>query len=98
MDKGGRCGHAGTDGGKEITVRGRLFEKLVALGQKAGIGLDGGQVFPVTYVGEWFDINDNTYGYERRGNTDFVITSGISDWEILFKTGTKAEYVIINIE
>ena len=57
----------------------------------------GGQVFPVTYVGEWFNINDNTYGYERRGNTDFIVTSGISDWEILFKTGTKAEYVILNI-
>ena len=58
----------------------------------------GGQVFPVTYVGEWFDINDNTYGFERRGGTDFIVTSGISDWEILFKTATKSEYVIINID
>ena len=58
----------------------------------------GGQMFPVTYVGEWFDINDNTYGFERRGGTDFIVTSGISDWEILFKTATKSEYVIINID
>ena len=58
----------------------------------------GGQLFPVTYVGEWFGINDATYGYERRKNTDFIVTSGISDWEILFKTGTKSEYVIINID
>ncbi|WP_024860403.1 metallophosphoesterase [Ruminococcus flavefaciens] len=57
----------------------------------------GGQLFPVTYVGEWFRINDATYGYERRKNTDFIVTSGISDWEILFKTGTKSEYVIIDI-
>ncbi|MCR5002468.1 MAG: metallophosphoesterase [Lachnospiraceae bacterium] len=57
----------------------------------------GGQVFPVTYVGEWFDINDRTYGYERRANTDFIVTSGISDWEILFKTASKAEYVIIDV-
>ena len=57
----------------------------------------GGQMFPITYVGEWFDINDGTYGYERRKNTDFIITSGISDWEIQFKTGTVSEYVIINI-
>ena len=57
----------------------------------------GGQLFPVTYVGEWFSINDATYGHERRKNTDFIVTSGISDWEILFKTGTKSEYVIINI-
>ena len=57
----------------------------------------GGQLFPVTYVGEWFGINDRTYGYERRRGTDFIVTSGISDWEIQFKTGTKSEYVIINV-
>ena len=57
----------------------------------------GGQLFPVTYVGEWFGINDRTYGYERRSGTDFIVTSGISDWEIQFKTGTKSEYVIIDV-
>lgn len=57
----------------------------------------GGQMLPVTYVGEWFGLNDRTYGYERRGGTDFIVTSGISDWELLFKTGTKSEYVIVNI-
>ena len=58
----------------------------------------GGQLFPVNYVGEWFNINDRTYGYEKRKNTEFIVTSGISDWEIKFKTGTKSEYVIINVE
>ncbi len=58
----------------------------------------GGQLFPITYVGEWFNINDATYGYERRKDTDFIVTSGISDWEIDFKTGTKSEYVMIDIE
>ncbi len=57
----------------------------------------GGQLFPVTYVGEWFGINDRTYGYENRSGTDFIVTSGISDWEIQFKTGTKSEYVIIDV-
>lgn len=57
----------------------------------------GGQLFPVTYVGEWFGINDRTYGYENRNGTDFIVTSGISDWEIQFKTGTKSEYVMINV-
>ena len=28
---------------------------------------------------------------------DIIVTSGIADWDILFKTGTKSEYVIINI-
>ena len=57
----------------------------------------GGQLFPITYLGELFGVNDNTYGYERRNDTDFIVTSGISDWAILFKTGTKSEYVIINV-
>ena len=57
----------------------------------------GGQLFPVTYFGQWFGINDAVYGYERRNGTDFIVTSGISDWEILFKTGTKSEYVIIEV-
>ena len=43
-------------------------------------------------------MNDKTYGYERRESTDFIVTSGISDWEIQFKTGTKSEYVIVNIK
>lgn len=58
----------------------------------------GGQFFPVTYVGEWIGANDRTYGYEERNGTDFIVTSGIADWAIKFKTGTKSEYVIINIE
>lgn len=57
----------------------------------------GGQLFPVTYVGEWFNINDATYGYERRNDTDFIVTSGISDWELKFKTGTRSEYVMISV-
>ena len=57
----------------------------------------GGQLMYITYIGELFGINDRTYGYEQRNGTDFIVTSGISDWEIKFKTGTKSEYVIIDV-
>lgn len=57
----------------------------------------GGQLIPITYVGEWIGANDRTYGYEKRKNTDFIVTSGISDWEIKFKTGCKSEFVVIDI-
>ena len=57
----------------------------------------GGQLIPITKVGEWIGANDATYGYERRGDTDFIVTSGISAWSILFKTGCKSEYVRIRI-
>ncbi len=57
----------------------------------------GGQLFPVTYFGVWFGVNDAIYGYERLHDTDFIVTSGISDWAIKFKTGTKSEYVMVNV-
>ena len=58
----------------------------------------GGQLFPINRTGEWFGINDRTYGYENRNDTDFIVTSGISDWAMDFKTGTKSEYVMIEVK
>lgn len=58
----------------------------------------GGQLFPFNQVGKWIKANDLVYGHEKRNKTDFIVTSGISDWAIKFKTGTKSEYVIINIK
>ena len=57
----------------------------------------GGQLFPFNNIGKLIKANDLIYGLERRKNTDFIVTSGISDWAIKFKTGTKSEFVIINI-
>ena len=57
----------------------------------------GGQLFPLNKVGEWIGANDKTYGIERRGQTNFVVTSGLSDWAIRFKTGTKSELVVIDV-
>jgi len=57
----------------------------------------GGQMFPIRKLGELISTNDRTYGYERREKTDFIVTSGISDWAAHFKTGCKSEVVLINI-
>ncbi|MCR4657819.1 MAG: metallophosphoesterase [Lachnospiraceae bacterium] len=72
---------------------------------EAGTGVDlvvsghthGGQLFPVNRAGEWIGANDRTYGTEKRDKTTFVVTSGISAWAIWFKTGTKSEFVVIDI-
>lgn len=58
----------------------------------------GGQLIPINYIGEWSGENDKVYGHEKNKNTNFVVTSGISDWAIQFKTGCKSEYVIIDIK
>ena len=57
----------------------------------------GGQLFPINRIGELIGANDRTYGHEKRGNTDFIVTSGIGAWEIPFKTGCKSEFVVIDL-
>ena len=58
----------------------------------------GGQMIPIRHIGVLVGANDFTYGYKRINDTDFIVTSGISDWALKFKTGCRSEYVIINIE
>ncbi|MBR6873212.1 MAG: metallophosphoesterase [Ruminococcus sp.] len=76
------------------------YEKEAAAGVDLVVSghTHGGQLIPATFVGEWLGMNDRTYGCERRGSTDFIVTSGISDWNIKFKTGTKSEFVIIELQ
>ena len=42
--------------------------------------------------------DDRVYGYEKRENTNFIVTSGISDWAIKFKTGCKSEYLMLLLD
>ena len=55
----------------------------------------GGQFIPIRHVGEWIGENALRYGHERRQNTDFVVTSGISNWAFRFKTGCRSEIVLV---
>lgn len=57
----------------------------------------GGQLFPLGYIGLLIGANDRFYGIEKRENTTFIVNTGLSDWAIDFKTGTKSEYVIVDI-
>ena len=57
----------------------------------------GGQLLPINKIGQWIGANDKTYGIEKRNNTNFIVTSGISDWAVKFKTGCKSEYVVVDI-
>lgn len=57
----------------------------------------GGHIFPAGLIGIWSGANDREYGSERRGETDFYVTSGISGWGIPFKTGCISEFAVIDI-
>lgn len=71
--------------------------------EKAGVDLvlcghtHGGQMFPVGITGELSGENDKTYGLEKRGRTNFIVNSGISDWGIPFRTACIAEYGVIDV-
>ena len=58
----------------------------------------GGQLWPLEYVQPLVSQNDNVRGHEKHGNTDFIVTDGISDWAVKFKTGCRSEFNIIDIE
>ena len=69
----------------------------------AGAGLvlsghtHGGQFFPIRKLIRLLGKNELLYGHERRGNTDFIVSSGIADWAIRFKTGCVSEYFVADI-
>ena len=58
----------------------------------------GGQFWGLGTIGVWMGANDAYYGYERKKNTDFIVSSGIGDWAIAFKTGCISEYIVVNIK
>ena len=57
----------------------------------------GGHIWPAGLIGLLIGANDRVYGTEQRGNTQFVVTSGISGWSIPFKTGAISEYCVIDV-
>ncbi len=58
------------------------------------------QFFPLMTIENHTDLapDDRVYGYEKRGSTNFIVTSGISDWAIKFKTGCRSEYLMLEID
>lgn len=58
----------------------------------------GGQMFPLAYIGKFISENGMTYGMEKRENTTFIVTSGMSEWGMSLKTGAISEYVLITIK
>lgn len=56
----------------------------------------GGQLFPCKPIMARF--NDLVYGHIRRGNTDFIVSSGIADWAMDFKTACVSEYFVVKIK
>ena len=57
----------------------------------------GGHIFPAGLIGLMIGANDRAYGTETRGDTTFIVTSGISGWAVPFKTGCFSEIVVVDV-
>lgn len=70
----------------------------------AGAGLvlsghtHGGQFIPIRGLIGVLGKNELVYGHEKRSGTDFIVSSGIADWAIRFKTGCVSEYFVIDVK
>ena len=56
-----------------------------------------GQIWPLGHLMNLFKINEMNYGYERVGNMDIIVSSGMGGWGYPIRTEKKCEYLIINI-
>ena len=57
----------------------------------------GGQFFSLRPLVKLLGKNDSLYGQQKRGSTDFIVSSGIADWTLKFRTGCISEYFVIDI-
>ena len=58
----------------------------------------GGQMWPLGPISVYMGINDSYYGKKIIDNTTFIVTSGIGDWTVKFKTFAISEYVVIDLK
>lgn len=57
-----------------------------------------GQIWPIGLISELFDFNELEYGYKKIGDYEVIVSSGISGWNYPIRTGSKSEYLIIDIK
>ncbi|MDR0558630.1 MAG: metallophosphoesterase [Prevotellaceae bacterium] len=69
--------------------------------QQAGIDMQfsghthDGQVFPINLFVQ--KIYEKSYGYYRKNNTHYYITSGLGLWGAPLRIGTRSELIILNV-
>ncbi len=54
-----------------------------------------GQVWPISLVTDW--MYEKSWGYHRRGATEYYISSGLGIWGPKFRLGSRSEYLVLTI-
>jgi len=89
-----------TDTSKPVIL---LDHQPFHLDETAKLGVDlqlsghthNGQMWPLNYVTSW--IYELSYGYLRKGNTQFIVSSGYGLWGPRVRSGSRSEVLLINI-
>lgn len=55
-----------------------------------------GQVWPVSWITR--TLYEKSFGYIRKGNTEYYISSGMGIWGPKFRIGTRSEYVVATLK
>jgi uncharacterized protein len=55
-----------------------------------------GQMWPLNYVTSW--IYELSYGYLKKGTTNFIVSSGYGLWGPRVRSGSRSEVLLINIK
>lgn len=58
----------------------------------------GGQIFPIELFIKLLHTADLSYGYERVGEMDAIVSSGMVGWGYPIRTSKHSEYVIIDVK
>lgn len=74
------------------------------LAETAGSGVDlqlsghthNGQMWPLNYITK--KIYELSYGYLKKGNTQFIVSSGYGLWGPRVRSGSRSEVLLINID
>ncbi len=70
--------------------------------EKNGIDLQlsghthNGQMWPLNHVTRW--IYELSYGYMKKGNTHYIVSSGFGIWGPRIRSGSRSEVLLINIK
>ena len=69
--------------------------------EKAGIDFQfsghthDGQVWPISWITK--SMYEKSFGYLKKGNTEYYVSSGMGIWGAKFRIGTRSEYVVATL-
>lgn len=81
-----------------------LDHQPIGLGESEKYGVDlelsghthNGQMWPLNYITGW--IYELSYGYLRKGATQFIVSSGFGLWGPRVRSGSRSEIMLLNLK